>query len=226
MTKKKALAETRPVDPKKTLDYVLKARDGKKRDYIFSWSKARKCPHRQLNKLVMGGTWYLCPDCNWAMCITGAYIQPIHSMVIGGALMNLAFAKHFGSDALAEVLRRPIGQEEAKHQMPVLPEGMNLMEAARLLDEVDLTAPDGGVAQLKALQEAFWVSPKERDRRRKQLGPRADEVLGLEGAHDDDTQPGRLGAGAQGQKRRVGRGVPRVRAEEQPRAADGDSGEP
>jgi hypothetical protein len=155
----KGLAEARP-EP--TLDYYVERRDGRKRNYIYRWKKAEGCPHPHLVNLAIGGNWYRCTECNYAFDIVSAYVQPLHSLVIGGMLNALHFAKEFGSESFMEVLRRPIGQYDSKAHKPVLPEGMTFWDALKALDQIDVNSEDQGKGQLQQMLEELWVGPKER----------------------------------------------------------------
>lgn len=202
-----------------TLDFHVQARSGKKRNYIYDYRKARRCTHPSLKALAIGGSWYRCEECNYAYCIVSGFMQPLHQVVRGSLLMALGFAKEHGMHALQEVARRPGGQYDGTAHKPVLPEGMSFSDAAWLLDEViDVNVPDGGRAQLTALQDEVWVAPKERAIREKQLAgidphrrpkgldehgrPKPKEI------HAPDQ--GTAGDLPEGQKRRRGRNVPRV----------------
>src|SRR3990167_7406561 len=180
-------------DPKKSLDWYRKARNGRKRDYIFSVSKMKVCPHNRLHALAVGGNWYRCEDCNWGFNIVTTYAQPLHNIVVGGLLNALHFAKEFGNDALQEVARTPKGQHETDFHMPALPEGMSFFEAAALLDTIDVNTADMGKTQLRDLLEKHWVPDAEVKRRVKELQG-AGLLKGL-GA-PDDSEPKSLGVGA------------------------------
>jgi len=156
-------------EPEKSLDYYLKARNGRKRDYVFDYGKSRKCPHRTLTALSIGGNWYRCADCNYAFDIVAAYQQPLHSLAIGSIMNALHFAKEFGSSSLQEVLRTPIGQYDGMSQKSALPEGMDFSQAAAALDTVNVNSLDGGDAELKELLESFWVSDESRAKRHKEI---------------------------------------------------------
>ena len=150
-------------DSTKNLDIFIEARDGKKRNYIYDFGKALKCDHPSLKALSIGGTWYRCEKCNYALCIVSAYAQPLHSVVIGGILNALHFAKEFGGASLQEVLRRPIGQYDGTLQKPALPEGMDFSDAVAALEGIDVNAEDGGAAQLQTMLDEVWVAPKQRE---------------------------------------------------------------
>ena len=149
-------------NPKHTLDYYVEARDGNKRNYIFSAKKTLACDHPNLKIMVRGGTAYRCTECNYVHVIVTAYTMALHQYVKQGVLSALHFAKEFGSNSLNEVLRRPSGQVDGSPHKPVLPEGMSMMDTLKVLDEVDVNTPDGGGRQMRELRESMWVDEKER----------------------------------------------------------------
>ena len=144
------------------LTLYIGAKSGKKRPYVYGFHKSRTCSHPQLVALSIGGNWYRCTDCNYAFDIVAAYQQPLHNLVIGGMLNALHFAKEYGIESLQTVLRTPIGQYDGEAHKPVLPDGMSFMDAAKLLEEVDVNTSDGGKAQLTKLLEDKWVMPPQR----------------------------------------------------------------
>jgi hypothetical protein len=148
--------------PEQTLEYFIERRGGNKRNYIFDYGKSRRCDHPNMRVIARGGIVYRCLDCNYTFHIPGAYQQPMHNEVIMAAFTMLVFSKEFGSDALGEVLRRPIGQHDGTEQKPVLPEGMSFTDVLALLDGVDVNETDGGVAQLYTMLEQVWVNPEQR----------------------------------------------------------------
>ena len=148
--------------PEQTLEYFIKNRNGNKRNYIFDYGKSRRCDHPNLRVIARGGIVYRCLDCNYAFHIPGAYQQPLHNEVIQSAFNMLVFSKEFGSDALGEVLRRPIGQSDGSEQKPVLPEGMSFTDVMRLLDDIDVNALDGGMATLYKMLDEVWVNSEQR----------------------------------------------------------------
>lgn len=150
--------------PEHSLQYFVQRRNGKKRPYIYDFSKMKKCDHPSLRAIARGGIVYRCLDCNYAFHITGAYAQPLHNEVIMSAFTLLVFSKEHGSDALGEVLRRPIGQHDNSPHKPVLPEGYSFADVLALLDNIDVTAEDGGVAQLYKTLDEVWVSPETRQK--------------------------------------------------------------
>ena len=139
-----------------TLDFFVKARSGKKRNYVFDYGKSIKCSHETLKEIMRGGNQYRCLDCNYVFFIVTAFQQPLHNIAISGAFQLLHFAKEFGMDALAEVLRRPIGQDDGSPHKPVLPEGMSFMDVLAVLEEVETTSEDGGAKQLKEMIQDLW----------------------------------------------------------------------
>ena len=167
MTEEKALSTD--VDETKTLDWYLAKRNGKKRDYIFSVSKMKTCPHNHLHAMVTGGIKYRCEDCNWCFDIVTTYAQPLHNVVVGSMLQALHFAKEFGIDNLQEVLRTPKGQHELDYHLPALPEGMSFWDALEALETIDVNAPDRGAGELRQLFEEKWVPVAERQRRHQEL---------------------------------------------------------
>lgn len=156
-------------DPTKHLDWYLQKRGDKKRDYVFSVSRMRTCPHNHLHAMVTGGTKYRCEDCNWCFDIVTAYAQPLHNVVVGSLLQVLHFAKEFGGDNLQEVLRTPKGQHELDYHLPALPEGMTFWDAVEALEVIDVNKPDRGAGELRKLLEKHWVPLAERQRRHKEL---------------------------------------------------------
>ena len=148
--------------PEQTLEYFIERRDGNKRNYIFDYGKSRRCDHPNLRVIARGGIVYRCLDCNYAFHIPGAYQQPLHNEVIQSAFNMLVFSKEFGSDALGEVLRRPIGQSDGSEQKPVLPEGMSFTDVMRLLDDIDVNTLDGGMATLYKMLDEVWVNSEQR----------------------------------------------------------------
>ena len=158
-----------PPEEDKTLEFYVKKRGENKRDYVFSLSKSRTCPHNELKAMVTGGTKYYCTACNWASDIPWGYGQPLHNVVVGSLLQVMHFAKEFGADALQEVLRTPKGQHELDYHLPALPEGMNFWDAIDVLEQVDVNLPDRGAGTLRKLFEEHWVSIEERERRHKEL---------------------------------------------------------
>jgi len=156
-------------DPTNTLQFYTEARNGKKRDYIWEYGKSRTCDHPELKVIARGGIVYRCLECNYAFHITGAYQQPLHNEVIQGAFTMFSFAKEFGMNSLGEVLRRPIGQSDQTPHKPVLPEGMSFVDVIYALEDIDVTATDGGKEQLTSLFDQLWVSEEERSKRLKAL---------------------------------------------------------
>ena len=174
--------------PEQTLEYFIERRDGNKRNYIFDYGKSRRCDHPNLRVIARGGIVYRCLDCNYAFHIPGAYQQPLHNEVIQSAFNMLVFSKEFGSDALGEVLRRPIGQSDGTEQKPVLPEGMSFTDVMRLLDDIDVNTLDGGMATLYKMLDEVWVNSEQRQlqteenlRQERQLAGKSDSSEGPEG---------------------------------------------
>jgi hypothetical protein len=151
--------------PETTRDFYVKARSGKKRDYIYDVIKAGKCPHPRMVALSIGGNWYRCEECNYAFDIVAAYAQPVHNLVIGSMLNTLHFAKEYGANSLQEVLRTAIGQYDGTPQKPVLPEGMSFEDTLEALESVNVNTEDGGDKQLKALVDNVWVTDEARTKR-------------------------------------------------------------
>ena len=148
--------------PGSTLDYYVKRRSGKKRNYVFDYGKSRTCDHPEMRLVARGGIVYRCLRCNYAFHIVGGYQQPLHNEVIQSAFNLLVFGKEFGLDSLGEVLKRPIGQHDSSPHKPVLPEGMSFMDVLELLEGVDVNADDGGAEQIYKLLDEVWVGSKER----------------------------------------------------------------
>jgi hypothetical protein len=144
------------VPEEKSLQYWVDARNGKKRNYIFDYADSSKCTHSRLKELVQGANWYRCEQCNYAFFIMTAYQQPLHSVVLAGLQNALHFSKEFGMDALQEVARRPTGQYDGSEHKPVLPEGMDFVDTLRMLEGIDINAPDGGESQLRSVQRGAW----------------------------------------------------------------------
>jgi hypothetical protein len=174
--------------PEQTLEYFIQQRNGNKRNYIFDYGKSRRCDHPNLRVIARGGIVYRCLDCNYAFHIPGAYQQPLHNEVIQSAFNMLVFSKEFGSDALGEVLRRPIGQSDGTEQKPVLPEGMSFTDVMQLLDDIDVNALDGGMATLYKMLDEVWVNSEQRHlqteenlRQERQLAGKSDSSEGPEG---------------------------------------------
>lgn len=163
------LPSQREQDPAKTLDWYIQKRNGKKRDYVFSVSKMRTCPHNHLHAMVVGGIKYRCEDCNWCFDIVTTYAQPLHNVVVGSLLQVMHSAKEFGIDAVQEMLRTPKGQHEYDYHLPALPEGISFWDAVQAMEQIDINRPDQGAGQLRALLERYWVSDAERQRRHKEL---------------------------------------------------------
>ena len=141
-------------EEEKTLRYWAPL--GKKREYIYDYGKAKSCHHSRLREMVQGSNWYRCEDCNYALFIMTAYEQPLHNVVLAGLQNALHFSKEFGIAALQEVARRRTGQYDGRAQKAVIPEGMDFFETLEALEEVDVTAPDGGEQQLRSMQSAIW----------------------------------------------------------------------
>jgi hypothetical protein len=157
------------VDPSNTLAYYVKARNGKKRNYIYDYAKSRLCDHPRLSILARGGIIYRCEECNYTFHITGAYQQPWHNEVIQAGFTWLGFAKQHGMNALVEVLRRPSGQSDGSPHKPVLPEGKSFIDCLQILEDVDVNVPDGGALQLAELVDRVWVSEESRARRQAEI---------------------------------------------------------
>ena len=157
--------------PEKTLEYYKAKRkeSGKKRDYVFDYGFSRTCDHPHLVIMARGGIVYRCRDCNYVFHITSAYQQPLHNETIQAAFTLFVFAKEFGSDALGEVLRTPIGQSDGTAHKPALPEGMSFSDVVHMLDSVDVTVEDRGAQQLYKMLDEIWVDAKSRKRREKEL---------------------------------------------------------
>jgi len=202
--KKRSPQQAGPLGPpaqENTLDYYVKRRDPKKRDYIHSYGKAKSCPHPRLTSLSIGGTWYRCEECNWAYCIVAGYAQPLHNLVIGSAMNMMHFAKEHGTEALQEVLRRPIGQYDGTPHKPVLPEGKSWDDALELLDEVNVTTDDQGRKELAELLDSEWVGPKERalEARKRQEALDAGSRPSKDGAEGADRSAGEVPSLQEGQ---------------------------
>lgn len=148
--------------PEHALDYYVETRGEQKRNYIFDYGKSRVCDHPEMKIIARGGNLYRCTECNYAFQWPGAIQWPLHFTVIQGIQSAIAFAKEFGMAAVQEVLRRPIGTYDGSPHKPVLPEGMSLMDTLALMDEVDVTAEDGGKAQLEEIHQLFFVSPENK----------------------------------------------------------------
>jgi hypothetical protein len=157
--------------PENTLEYYRTKRkdSGKKRNYIFDYGFSRTCDHAHLDVIARGGIVYRCRDCNYVFHINGAHQQPLHNETIQAAFTLFVFAKEFGSDALGEVLRTPIGQSDGTAHKPALPEGMSFSDVVHLLDSVDVTVEDRGAQQLYKMLDEVWVDAKSRRRREKEL---------------------------------------------------------
>lgn len=150
-------------EARNNLDFYVAARNGKKRNYIYSYGKSITCDHPEIRIVARGGVVYRCMDCNYAFHILGAFQQPLHNEVIQAAFTLAYFSKEFGNKSLQEVLRRPIGQMDGSPQKPVLPEGMSFQDVLKALEEIDVTGSlDEGREQLQELLETQWVGPKQR----------------------------------------------------------------
>ena len=148
-----------------TYEFFVKARDGHKRDFVFDYAKARRCPHRQLVGTAIGGNTYRCPDCNYFFTIVTAYVEPFHIATVKAAYQLLHAAKEFGMPALQEMLRQPHGQSDGTPQKGVLPDGMTLTDVIEAMDSINVMTPDRGAAELKALVESTWPNEVEIERR-------------------------------------------------------------
>lgn len=204
-------------DERLSLDYYIQARNGNKRDYIYDFGVARKCPHRHLMATAIGGNTYRCDDCNYFFTIVTAYAEPMHLATVKAAYQLLHFGKEFGVNALQEVLRQPHGQSDGSPQKGVLPEGMTLQDAILSLEQVNVHTPDRGDAEMKAIVESLWPSDREIKRRIKALrGSDLPEKQAqanrlqtlLEERHA--LEPGRTGPQPQigGQREQAGGGLP------------------
>jgi hypothetical protein len=150
--------------PENALQYFVERRGDNKRAYVYDYKEAKTCDHPEIRALARGGIVYRCLKCNYVFHITGVYAQPLHNEVIMAAFTLLVFSKEHGSDALGEVLRRPIGQHDGSPHKPVLPEGYSFTDVLALLDGIDVTAEDGGAAQLYKALDEVWVSPETRQK--------------------------------------------------------------
>jgi hypothetical protein len=157
--------------PENTLEYYRTKRSetGKKRDYVFDYGFSRTCDHAHLEIVARGGIVYRCRDCNYVFHITSAHQQPLHNEAIQAAFTLFVFAKEFGSDALGEVLRTPIGQSDGTAHKPALPEGMSFLDVVQMLDTVDVKADDRGAQQLYAMLDKVWTDAASRARREKEI---------------------------------------------------------
>ncbi len=148
-----------------TYRYYVEARNGNKRDYVYDFSVARKCPHPNLVATAIGGNTYRCTECNYFYTIVTAYAEPMHLATVKAAYQLLHFGKEFGVHALQEVLRQPHGQTDGTPQKGVIPDGMTLSDALLALESVNVNTPDRGVAELSALVASVWPSETELKRR-------------------------------------------------------------
>jgi hypothetical protein len=153
-----ALAQQDP----NTLAFYIKTRNGRKREYIFDYSKAKTCDHPNLTVIARGGIVYRCQDCNFTYHITGAYAQPLHNELIMAAFTILSFSKEFGQESVAEVLRTPIGQSDGSQHKPVLPEGKSFADVLALVEGIDVTTEDGGKQALQQLLGEVWEAQAPR----------------------------------------------------------------
>ena len=167
----KALAREDP----NTLKFYLERRNKQKREYVFDYGKAKICQHNNLKSLADGSIVYRCAECNFAYHITGGYAQPLHNEVIMAAFTLMSFTKEFGVDAVAEVLRTPIGQSDGSQHKPVLPEGKSFRDVMLLMEGIDVTVEDGGKVELDHLLKDVWEAQ----------APRIAEGRQLEGVKDD-----------------------------------------
>jgi hypothetical protein len=167
--------------PEHTLDFYIERRNGKKRNYIFRYKKAQSCDHPRMDIIARGSNFYRCQECNYTFQWPGAIVYPQHFNVIMAAFQLMNFAKEYGNDSLQEVLRRPIGQTDGTPHKPVLPEGKSFIETMELLEQINTDQGDD-TGELKALLDAFWVSPQSDKRYLKEH----DSVESLqEGEHDN-----------------------------------------
>lgn len=158
--------EKRDLAPsERTYDFFVKARNGRKRDFIFSYGKARTCPHRNLVTTAVGGNTYRCTECNYFYTIVAAYVEPMHLATVKAAYQLLHYAKEFGLPALQETLRQPHGQSDGTPHKGVIPDGMNMGDVLAAMDGINVLGPDRGAAELKALVESVWPSEAEFQRR-------------------------------------------------------------
>lgn len=148
-----------------TYDFYVKARNGNKRDFIFSWAKARKCSHPNLVITAIGGNTYRCTECNYFYTIVSAYVEPMHLATVKAAYQLLHFGKEFGVAALQEVLRQPHGQSDGTPHKGVIPDNMTLSDTLLALETVNVNSPDKGRAEMAALVEAVWPNEVEVQRR-------------------------------------------------------------
>jgi hypothetical protein len=186
-----------------TREFYTKARNGKKRDYIYNVAKARKCPHPSLKVLAIGDNCYRCEECNWTYDIVTSNMQPLHNRILGSMMYMLHFVKEFGVGPFEEILRTPIGQYDGGPHKPAIPDGVGMMQSLLMMDSVNVKTDDKGDAELKMILDKFWVSLEERDRRQKQM-----DGKGVPGSGDQITQRG-LNAGS---------------SEERPELAGGNKG--
>lgn len=152
-----------------TYAFYAKARNGAKRDYVYDFSVARKCPHPNLVATSLGGNTYRCTECNYFYTIVTAYVEPMHLATVKAAYQLLHFAKEFGVHALQEVLRQPHGQSDGTPHKGVIPDGMTLSDAVMALESINVNTPDRGAAELRRLVEAVWPNDTEVKRRIKAL---------------------------------------------------------
>ena len=191
-----------------TREFYVKSRSnlGKKRNYVYNFAKARTCPHPNLVAMSIGGSTYRCTECNYTFDIVAANMQPLHNRVLGDMFNVLHFAKEFGGFALQEVLRTPIGQYDSTPHKPAIPDGHTILDALLLMDQIDVTLPDGGKAQVAQLMDRVWTNEQERLRKQLQLEGKAAPSGSLGGLLEGNGRdPEQLHAGERPKRQRRSR---------------------
>lgn len=108
-----------------------------KREYIFSFSKAKRCDHPTLRIVARGTSLYRCHECNYCYWLPTATMWPLHWRPIIAAMEIMSFVKEFGVGQLEKVYRTPIGQLDGTPHKAILPEGKSFVDVLAELDQVD-----------------------------------------------------------------------------------------
>ena len=118
-------------------DFESRPKNDKKRPYIFSYGKARRCTHPMLKEVAIGAGLYRCLRCNYAFWIQSATMWPLHFIPIMAAFEIMEFVREFGIEALEKVYRTPIGQYDGTDHKAPLPPGKTFVDVLREMEGVD-----------------------------------------------------------------------------------------
>ena len=101
------------------------------------FGKARSCNHTWLKNIQIGTEFYYCPECEWVFFLNPSkYMLKDH--MAGTAFGQLQWiVKHFGKEALYQMLRKPHTMGDGGEHRPYLPEGMTMNEFFDALDDPD-----------------------------------------------------------------------------------------